>query len=75
MDALQTRFHAQKYPKSAFADPKYKAMLMDTRVIVPTETLQRAVTGLRRLGEYLDCERYALLMRWRTEGNALEGES
>lgn len=74
MDALQTEFHAEKYPKSAFTDPKYKAMLMDTRVIVPPETLQRAVTELRRLGEYLDAERYALLKRWRQERDAGKGK-
>jgi hypothetical protein len=70
-DAFQTLFHSEKYPSSAFADPKWKTMLMRrTPLSVPTETLHRATETLRTLCEYLDRERYALTKRWRIERKA-----
>ena len=61
LNAYQTSFHAEKYPNSAFADPRWKTLSLlvpRTRLIVPGETLLRAVGALRTLCEYLDRERY-----------------
>ena len=53
-----------KHPDSAFADPKWKTMLMQrTPLSVPTETLHQAIETLRTLCEYLDRERHALTKR------------
>lgn len=69
--AFQSLFHSEKHPDSAFADPKWKTMLMQrTPLSVPTETLHRAIETLRTLCEYLDHERYALTKRRRIERKA-----
>lgn len=68
LEAFQTPFHAQKYPSSAFANPKWKGLsVLRAPLIVPADTLQCAVRALRTLCEYLDRERFALLQRWRKE--------
>ena len=73
LNAFQTSSHAEKYPNSAFVDPRWKTVLLQRiRLIVPGETLQRAVEALRTLCEYLDRERYALISRGRAERKALK---
>jgi len=58
LNAFQTTFHSEKYPDSAFGDPRWKTLFVQrTRLIVPGETLQRAIGALRTLCEYLDRER------------------
>jgi hypothetical protein len=75
LNAFQTPFHSHKYPDSAFADQRWKTLFMGrTRLIVPGETLRRAIGTVRTLCEYLDRERYELMRRWRTERKAKEGK-
>lgn len=75
LNAFQTPFHSDKYPDSAFADQRWKTLFVQrTRLIVPGETLQRAIGTLRTLCEYLDHERYELMRRWRTERKVEEGK-
>lgn len=60
LHAFQTPFHSEKYPDSAFADPRWKTLsILPTRLTVPVATLQRAIAALRSLCEYLDHKRYA----------------
>lgn len=75
LNVFQTPFHAEKYPSSAFADPRWKTYIPRTRLDVPGETFERAVVALRTLCEYLDRERYALLKRWRAEKKASKDKS
>lgn len=67
-NAYQTPFHSRKHPDSAFVDARWKTLFIQrSRLIVPPETLERAIGTLRTLCQYLDNERYALLRRWRAE--------
>jgi hypothetical protein len=79
LDAFQTPSHAEKYPNSTFADPRWKNTLFPqyehTRLIVPGDTVQRAVEALRTLCEYLDRERYVLMKRRRAERKAQKDKS
>jgi hypothetical protein len=62
LNSLQSKDHAGKYPDSAFADPRWKAMFVhDVRLTVPDETLQRAIGSLRALCEFLEQERHGLI--------------
>lgn len=81
LGALQTPFHSDKYPDSAFAGQRLKTLFVQRMwLIVPGETLQRANGTLRTLCEYLDHERYELMRRgarplvWQAELKAEEGK-
>jgi hypothetical protein len=73
LNSFQTSFHSEKYPDSAFADSRWVAFRNRTPLIVPSETLQRSIQELRKLGEYLDRERYELPKRWRAKNKAEAG--
>ncbi len=76
LNSFQTPSHAKKYPNSAFADPRWKALFVEhTRLIVPSEMLERAIGALRTLCEYLDHERYALMKRRRAERKLQKAKS
>jgi hypothetical protein len=83
--AYQTRFHSDKYPDSAFADQRWKALFVQRDrqrilpLVVPSETLQRVIETLRSLCEYLDRERYTFMARgksivWSPEPDAAQGK-
>jgi hypothetical protein len=72
LNSFQTSFHSEKYPDSVFADLRWKDVVFKNRtpLIVPSEALKRSIQELRKLGEYLDHERYELPKRWRAKQKA-----
>jgi hypothetical protein len=68
LKAYQTPAHSEKYPNSAFADPRWRTLMFKGPPLVVTEeTLERATTTLHQLCEYLERERGKFI--WRLRAN------
>lgn len=61
--AFQTDFHAKKYPVTSFGDGMPR--IINKRLTVQKEILDKTIAVLHRLCEYLDRERWEFLKRLR----------
>jgi hypothetical protein len=65
VSAYQTDEHAKKYPESAFSDPRWRRLLLRTPLIVRREQVDRAISVVHQICEYLEHERKEIRQQMR----------